>query len=201
MSKKDPRKASAAANGASENSPTASGPKPKHFSVERVLDKRVRNGQTEYFLKWRNFSIAESTWEPVEHLNCSDLINKFEEKLKEEKALRKIREIEFRPLRLFKTMYCVEGMKQLLSGLQSDELDSITLLDQLEDAIHLPLVPQRILGINRSSPSMYFVVKFLHSKEPIFVHPNVLYNRWPMLACRFYEEWINAHYDSDCHFK
>ena len=49
------------------------------YEVEVVLDKRMRKGKLEYFVKWKNYD--ETTWEPMAHLsNVKDLIDTFEKK-------------------------------------------------------------------------------------------------------------------------
>ena len=45
------------------------------FKVERVA-KRLRSNHAEFFVKWKNYSRAENTWKPSEHL-LADLIADF----------------------------------------------------------------------------------------------------------------------------
>lgn len=40
----------------------------------------VSNFQVEYLVKWKDFSDAENTWEPVNNLNCPDLVREFQSK-------------------------------------------------------------------------------------------------------------------------
>ncbi|EYU42242.1 hypothetical protein MIMGU_mgv1a006455mg [Erythranthe guttata] len=58
-----------------------------YYEIEAVRRKRVRKGKVQYLIKWRGWSEAANTWEPVENLlQCSDIIDAFEESLKSGKG-------------------------------------------------------------------------------------------------------------------
>ena len=42
---------------------------------------RIKNGITEYFLKWEGYDDSFNTWEPEENLYCNDMIDMFEKGL------------------------------------------------------------------------------------------------------------------------
>ena len=41
---------------------------PDVYVVERILDCRVKGGETEYKIKWKGWTMKEYTWEPEAHL-------------------------------------------------------------------------------------------------------------------------------------
>ncbi|KAJ1042387.1 hypothetical protein NDA10_006996 [Ustilago hordei] len=48
------------------------------FEVEALINKHSHNGTMEYKVLWRGYSEEAASWEPVENLNCPDLIQEYE---------------------------------------------------------------------------------------------------------------------------
>lgn len=57
------------------------------YEVDSIIDKRLCDSKVEYKVKWTNYPIEESTWEPLENLtNTKKALKKFERNCKKKKA-------------------------------------------------------------------------------------------------------------------
>merc|ERR1711874_541850 len=58
----------------------------EEYEVEKIIEKRLRKGKVEYLVKWKNWNDpGDNTWEPIAHLDCDDIISKFEKENPTEK--------------------------------------------------------------------------------------------------------------------
>ena len=74
--------ADAQVNGETSNSSTVNSPDltndPDVYAVERILKSRKRQGKLQYLVKWANFPISDSTWEPEENILDKRLLDDFQ---------------------------------------------------------------------------------------------------------------------------
>ena len=60
------------------------------YEVEKIVDKRVRNGKVEYKIKWVGYSMEECTWEPLKNLeNIKKMIDDYNEKINQKESHKK----------------------------------------------------------------------------------------------------------------
>jgi len=173
MSKKSEKTMSASAEGEEE------------FSVEKVLDRRVRNGKVEYFLKWKGYSSDDNTWEPEENLDCPDLISEFED-------ARKKRELNKKEDKKRKASTPAEDKKPAKKK-QSDE-------EKKPQGFDRGLEAERIIGATDSSGELMFLMKWKGTDEADLVPAKKANIQCPQIVIQFYEErltWHSSSYDEE----
>jgi len=58
------------------------GPEDPMFEVEKIVKKKISNGEPLYLIKWKNYPDSQNTWEPSDNLQTiQELIDKFEGKI------------------------------------------------------------------------------------------------------------------------
>lgn len=150
------------------------------FSVERVEDKRTVNGRTEYYLKWKGYPRSENTWEPVENLDCPDLIANFEESLKNNKKETKKR---------LSTSSTPESIRSKRKSFLEDDNEEQKKLIGFERGLE----PSKILGATDSSGHLMFLMKWKGSDHADLVPAKLANIRCPQVVIQFYEERLTWH--------
>jgi len=145
----------------------------EEFTVERILDKRIRNSKVEYLIKWEGYPDTENTWEPQENLDCPDIISAYEEKAqkkKEEKKRKKEAESS--------------GGKKKQKVVEEE--------DNKPRGFDRGLQPERIIGATDSSGELMFLMKWKDSDEADLVPARQANVKCPQIVIQFYEERLRG---------
>lgn len=150
----------------------------EEFTVEKILDKRVRASKVEYLIKWEGYPDTENTWEPQENLDCPDIISAYEEKSakkKEEKKRKKEAESS--------------GGKKKQKVVEEE--------DNKPRGFDRGLQPERIIGATDSSGELMFLMKWKDSDEADLVPARQANVKCPQIVIQFYEERLTWHTHSN----
>jgi len=139
----------------------------EEYVVEKLLDKRIRNGAVEYLVSWQGYGPEENTWEPKKNLDCPDLVKKYEDVLREKK----------------KRGITAGGAQPREGGSQARGFDR-------------GLQPERIIGANDSSGELLFLMKWKGSDEADLVAARQANVKCPQVVIQFYEERLSWHSSS-----
>jgi len=192
------------------------------YEVEQVVDVRLKHGKKEYRIKWKNYSEADNTWEPEEHLDCEDLIKKFEEKRKSKKegslsvakestsakqpvvtASGKKRKSEVEESKTKESASTSSTAKKNKKG--ESETDSNVGTSAIQgvatgsatklraEGFGRGLQPDKIIGATDSSGELMFLMKWKDSNEADLVPAREANVKCPQVVIKFYEERLSWH--------
>lgn len=151
----------------------------EEYSVEKILDKRIKNGKVEYYLKWKGYGDEDNTWEPESHLECPEMISEFEEKRKKEDAKKKEEQ------RKRKTQDGGDPAKKKTKKAVEE--------DSRPRGFDRGLEAERIIGATDSSGELMFLMKWRGTDEADLVPARQANVRCPQVVIKFYEERLTWH--------
>ncbi|KAL5278145.1 CBX1 family protein [Megaselia abdita] len=163
------------------------------FIVEKIEDKRIKNGKVEYFLKWKNYPKSSNTWEPVENLDCPDLIEAFEEAQKKDS--------NDSSTDLIHSSIPTEGKdgtkKRAATGPGGDakkkKLAEADTIDDKPCGFDRGLEPAKIIGATDASGELMFLMKWKGSDEADLVPAKQANVKCPQVVIQFYEDRLTWH--------
>jgi len=185
----------------------------EEFVVEKVVDKRTKQGKNEYYLKWKGYPESENTWEPEENLGCPELILDYEKnKNKDEKNASKAkRRTDPEPSNtngkkskpailknsenlISQTLASSSSTASTASSLQnSTEHANGILADEYVRGFERNLQPEKIIGATDSSGELMFLMKWKGSDEADLVLAKTANLKCPQIVIQFYEERLTWH--------
>lgn len=152
----------------------------EEFSVETILDKRLRHGKVEYYLKWKGYDESENTWEPLENLDCPDLIQEFEENLKKKKETGKKDDDSKRKRSSTSTTDAPP---------QKKPKERVSVNKGFERGLE----PDKIIGATETNGELRFLIKWKGSDEADTVLAKEANQKCPQIVIDFYEERLTWH--------
>ncbi|CAF1240948.1 unnamed protein product [Adineta steineri] len=148
------------------------------FIVEKILDRKVVNGEVYYYLKWKGFDDTENTWEPEMNLDCPELIADYHKRSK--KSL--------------EPNESIDSNKRITQETATN--DPSKKIKRANDyGYGRGLEIEKILGATDVYGELMFLIKWQSTDKPELVPARIANIRSPQQVIRFYEDrltWANT---------
>jgi len=167
----------------------------EEYVVERIIDRRVRGGRTEYYLKWKGYSEEDNTWEPVANLDCPELIAEFEEQRKKKKQENKVKDADKgdREREATSDSKSVDKNKKKSGTNEAEKKKKKTEDLSKPRGFDRGLEPEKIIGATDASGELMFLIKWKDSEEADLVSAKLANVKCPQIVIKFYEERLTWH--------
>jgi len=151
----------------------------EEYEVESIVEKRMKKGKTEYLVKWKNWDHSDNTWEPVDNLDCDDIIKQFEKDNTEKEKKSSKRKVE-------------------ADAGKSDKKDKAAKkTDAKPKGFARGLTAEKIIGATNDPGELFFLIKWKDSDEADLVPAKEANVKIPQVVIKFYEERLNWHEDGE----
>ncbi|XP_017132205.1 heterochromatin protein 1-like [Drosophila elegans] len=166
------------------------------FTVEKIIDQRVRKGKVEYYLKWKGYAETENTWEPESNLYCQDLIQQYKLGHKDEQ--------KDQPNSSAKTQETPERVSTSSATTSKRKSEEPTEVDQ-ESTDFVPtgstgfdrgLEAEKILGASDNG-CLTFLIQFKGEDQAEMVPSSVANLKIPQMVIHFYEEHLTFYNENE----
>ncbi|XP_016967526.1 heterochromatin protein 1 [Drosophila biarmipes] len=189
------------------------GEEEEEYAVEKIIDRRVRKGKVEYYLKWKGYAETENTWEPESNLDCQDLIQQYELSRKdEEKAAASKKDRPSSSAKAKETTGRVSTSASSVNKRKSEEPTApagnkskrTTDADQ-DSSIPVTgstgfdrgLEAEKILGASDNNGRLTFLIQFKGVDQAEMVPSSVANLKIPQMVIHFYEERLSWYSDNE----
>jgi len=142
------------------------------YEVENIVNKRFKGGKVQYYVKWKGYDSEENTWEPVEHLDCAELIAEYESQKRDIALGKDEKKKPAAPPAVQKTPTPAKKAKQLRGFARG-------------------LKAEKIIGATNDPGSLYFLLKWKGVAEPELVKAKEANVKIPQVVIQFYEDRLN----------
>jgi len=134
------------------------------YEVESIVDKRVKKGKVEYLIKWVGWPSDTNTWEPLAHLDCDEIISKYEEERKQKEG--------------------EEGEKEKKQAKKQEVKSRFRGFER-------GLTVEKIIGVTKDPGELHFLIKWRGSNEADLVAAREANEKIPQDVIKFYEKSLN----------
>ncbi|XP_017029525.1 heterochromatin protein 1 [Drosophila kikkawai] len=184
------------------------------YAVEKIIDRRVRKGKVEYYLKWKGYADTENTWEPESNLDCQDLIQQYELSRKDEaekaapskkdrpSSSNKGKDTSARSStastssnkRKSEEPAPVSAKSKRTVEADQDSGDSMT---SSSTGFDRGLEAEKILGASDNNGRLTFLIQFKGVDQAEMVPSTVANLKIPQMVIHFYEERLSWYSDNE----
>ncbi|CAF1545107.1 unnamed protein product [Adineta ricciae] len=148
------------------------------FIVEKILDRKVVNGEVYYFLKWKGFGDTENTWEPEMNLDCPELIADYHKRSKKSLESSELPD---------------SNKRAPQDAATNDPMKKVKRANDFGYGRGLEI--EKILGATDVYGELMFLIKWQATEKPELVPARIANVRSPQQVIRFYEDrltWANT---------